>query len=407
MATTKICLNPKKSFDKNNRISIVLRIYHKRVKAQITTGYNVFEKDFIEQPAGFGTIKKNDYLKSTERINKHLFTIKQNADNIIEDLFLAGKLKDLDVIQLKELIQGKKSTSLITVYFDEIIDRFRKRKQFGNASAYDQSKKFLIRIYKKQNIEFREITPKSLENITTWYLSNNNNLNGLSSRLRPIRAIFNMAIREGLINREIYPFDRYQIKSQRTIKKALNINELKKIKDYIPSNSSELDAKNIFLLSLYLSGINFANLAILKKENIREDFICIKRVKTGTILNIPISNPAREILKMYIHRKSKYILPIIAQEDLTGEALNKHIINRRSFYHIRFKTISQKLGFNNTATTYVARHSFATLAKNKNINIAIISEMLGHSNIKTTQTYLMDLEDYRKMDIANSITSDI
>jgi integrase len=134
-------------------------------------------------------------------------------------------------------------------------------------------------------------------------------------------------------------------------------------------------------------------MALLTHRNIEGTRLRYERKKTGDRFNLPLNDICVEIIERHRNEcTGDYVLPIVLQPDCTGAKLEKHIQDRRSrITHYMLQT-GRKLNLPINLTTYVARHTFATLARNKNVPIAAISELLGHEDIKTTQIYLKSLE---------------
>ena len=95
-----------------------------------------------------------------------------------------------------------------------------------------------------------------------------------------------------------------------------------------------------------------------------------------------------EIVNKYNDDTSEYLLPIIKR---TGDERRQYI-NSLHLVNYRLKLLSEEIGLNRPLTMYVARHSWASAARSKNIPISVISEGMGHDNEATTQIYLASLE---------------
>ena len=150
-------------------------------------------------------------------------------------------------------------------------------------------------------------------------------------------------------------------------------------------------------------GASFIDLAFLKVDNINAGRIEYKRRKTGKLHSIKITEPLQEIL--YKHLKGKrtgdFILNVIKSDDVKKQYVNVRDELRR-YYNRRLKEIGELCGLESELTSYVARHSFATIAKFKDVPVSVISQALGHTNLETTETYLAEfdiavLDDYNEL----------
>ena len=155
-------------------------------------------------------------------------------------------------------------------------------------------------------------------------------------------------------------------------------------------------SRDIFVFSYLCSGINFTDIANLKNENIVDNRLQYIRQKTGKKISLQLSPEASQIIKYYqqITVQSGYLLPIL---DIKT---HKTAIQKQNRIHkILVKTneglkrVAELAKINMNLSTYVARHSFATVLKNSGVNIALISEALGHSDMATTQIYLDGFEN--------------
>jgi hypothetical protein len=124
-------------------------------------------------------------------------------------------------------------------------------------------------------------------------MAKGNSLNGLSVNLRTLRALYNRAIKQKLVSKDLYPFNDYSIKSESTRKRAITLLDLERIKAFVPETAMQERAKEYFMLSFYLMGASFVDIAFLKVKNIR-----------GTLVFFFQLNPA--------HLQSRFSFGIIA-----------------------------------------------------------------------------------------------
>ena len=145
------------------------------------------------------------------------------------------------------------------------------------------------------------------------------------------------------------------------------------------------------MLSFYLMGVSFIDLAFLKVENLVDGRVQYKRRKTGKFYDVKISANAQEILDHYLEDKQShdYIFPIIKRTSLFDQFRDIQWALKR--YNTRLKEIAQLAGIEENLTSYVSRHTFASIANNMEIPVTAISQMLGHTNLSTTQVYLASL----------------
>jgi len=217
--------------------------------------------------------------------------------------------------------------------------------------------------------------------------------NGLAVYMRTIRAIYNKAIKEGCAELEAYPFKKYSIKTKPTKKRAIEYVAIKKIANLNFEPTDPLyHTRNIFLMSFYLQGAPFMDLAFLKMNKLIDGRVQYKRKKTGRFYDIKITPSLQSILDYYLSSKNPndFILPIIKRESLVDQYNDVQWAHKR--HNIRLKEIAKLAGIDENLTSYVSRHSFASIANNLGVPVTAISEMLGHEKLTTTQVYLSSLK---------------
>jgi hypothetical protein len=212
--------------------------------------------------------------------------------------------------------------------------------------------------------------------------------------MRNIRAIINDAIDRNIYPLENYPFRRFKIKKEQTEHRAMELRDLIKLRDY-PCTPEQQKPRDIFMLSFYLRGLNTGDLLHLTPEDIRDGYIITRRTKTSVPLKIKIEPEAAAIIEKY--KGINYILnPLDSQKDYLEFCRNA---NRR------LKDIGGTPGSKHSQplfpylSMYWARHTWATIAAELDIEDKIISIGLGHSLTDITETYIR--RSQTKIDDAN------
>ncbi|MEN0047330.1 MAG: site-specific integrase [Bacteroidota bacterium] len=389
MITVKVVLD-NRSVKKDGTSPLKLRLLYNRKSNQLSLGYAILSKDW---DAKRERIKSScNTINNINRINSILLKKKQEAFDILSQLDSDGRLDTLSFKEIKMFLL-KKHTDLMTLEFgQQIVEELRSIGKFGNAKAYRTMLSSIREFEKGKDFPLKKITYVWLKKYEIWFLSKGNSVNGLAVYLRSLRALCNQAIKQKHIAKEFYPFDDYKIKTEKTRKRAISQDDLAKIKDFEPRTSLEERSKDYFFLSFYMMGISFMDMAFLKMENIVNGRIEYKRKKTARLYSIPISEPLLKIIKKYSAGKSKkdFILNIITSDD--PEQRIKQARNALKRYNKTLKNIAKSCGIEANLTSYVARHSYATIAKYKGVPTAVISEALGHSSEEVTQVYLDSFE---------------
>jgi site-specific recombinase XerD len=244
-----------------------------------------------------------------------------------------------------------------------------------------------------KDISFQQINYEFLKKLETEHLAEGHSLNSLSVYLRTVRAIYNRAINQNVAKREWYPFSRYSIRSTKTQKRAITKNDIKKIEEYkTKPGTQDFHARNYFMFSFYMIGMNFTDMAYLTPANIVNNRLEYKRKKTGKFYSLALFDKPLKILKYYLKGKKKddYIFPIIERSE--PELIRLDIQNKLRTFNKYVGIVAAELEIQGNITSYVARHSWASIGKFLNVPIQVISEGLGHDSIQTTQIYLDSFE---------------
>lgn len=213
-------------------------------------------------------------------------------------------------------------------------------------------------------------------------------MNTTSFYMRILRAVYNRAVEKGLTEQR-YPFRHVYTGVEKTIKRAVSVKVIKKLKELDLSMKPSLDfARDMFLFSFYTRGMSFVDMAYLRKIDLQNGILTYRRRKTGQQLTIKWEKCMEEIICKYSSNKTDYLLPIIKVQDNERKQYDNalHLVN------YRLKDLSKILKLQRPLTLYVARHSWASAAKAKNIPLSVICEGMGHESEKTTQIYLASLE---------------
>ncbi|MDR0332371.1 MAG: site-specific integrase [Dysgonamonadaceae bacterium] len=210
--------------------------------------------------------------------------------------------------------------------------------------------------------------------------------NTISCYMRALRSAYNQAVKRGLTTQK-NPFAGVFTRIDKTIKRAVSEEIIIQLKNMDLSSHKELAfTRDLFMFSFYMRGISFIDMANLRKSNIRNGYIIYTRSKTRQQLTVKLEACMQEIISRYESQTiDDYLLSIYTTQ-------NHNNTSQLRNYNKRLKRISEMLGFEKPLSSYVSRHTWATLALRKGISIEVISESMGHENETTTRIYLASLE---------------
>lgn len=243
----------------------------------------------------------------------------------------------------------------------------------GTARNYLCARNSFASFLHNRDIAIHLMTEDFILEYDSWLKKRGITRNSLSFYMRILRSVYNKAATEMFFDPQNI-FKKVYTGIDRTRKRAVNENIIVRLNNLNLSEHKTLDyARDIFIFSFYTRGMAFVDVAYLKKSNIRNGFIQYIRRKTGQIINIRIESCMKKIIDHY-KTSSEYIFPIITSSD--ENIAYRQYQNSLSYYNKQLKKISDLLGLSSPLTSYTARHTWATAARNKNIPLSVISA--GH-----------------------------
>jgi site-specific recombinase XerD len=391
MISFKTVLRKKKL--STGKYPIYLRITKERKSIFFRTPYTSLEKEWDSKQGKFNKHAMNFLNK-----NRLLLKFIDQATNVVTDLQQERGSYTLYDIEKALRIGSNPISGSVFVFWDEIISEMEKAGRTGNARINRDTSKSFRKYNKNKVLYFDMVTPVYLEKYEAYLRSRNGTDGGISVQMRTFRALFNTAIKRGLIKQDIYPFKIYKISKLKGkgLKKALSLDDVHKIiKLDLSSHSRLINARNYFVFSFYTRGMNFADMMKLQWKNVIDDKIYYTRSKTRTNFQIKILPPVQEILNYYRNMISNtsYVFPILLRDEMTPAQLENRKKKTLKQYNKDLKEVAVLCGINKSVSSYVARHSYANSLKQKGISTDIISESMGHQNIAITQAYLKELDN--------------
>ena len=379
------------------KFPVKIRVWYKRERKDYPTG----KKLTIEEWGKLPTTKEREFAGIRNEIQSSFKIV----DDVVSDLVWTNNFS-FDLLNLR-LSKGARDS--INTAFKAKIDRLGIDGQIGT-QAYYSTVLNSVRRFRGEHIMFADITPYWLKRYEEYLLDGGKSSSTVGFYMRAIRAIVNDAISMGLIKESQYPFgkNKYRIPIVEGRKLALSMAQLKAVVTFTDGSETTERYRDLWFFSYLCNGINFADILRLKYSNIQGDEICFFRQKT-----IRTSKVKREIRAMITpemqsiierwgnpdKRPCAFIFPYLTGDETPLE-VNKKVSDVTRRVNRKLKVIGTAVGIEGL-TTYVARHSYATVLKRSGANIAFISESLGHTDLKTTETYLGSFEkDERRKNAA-------
>ena len=280
-----------------------------------------------------------------------------------------------------------------------IITHLRQMGKQRTAETYHATLRSFMHFRRNKDVPLTDIDSDLMLTYEAWLHNRGVSKNSSSFYLRILRAVYNRAVeKEQITNR--HPFKHVYTGVDKTVKRAVPFRIIKQIKQLDLSQNPVCDfARDIFLFSFYTRGMSFIDMAHLRKTDLRYGILTYRRRKTGQQLLIKWEKCMQEIVDKHPGTPdSPYLLPILS---LPHDNPNqyKNILSRTNRH---LKEIAGLINLPVPLTLYVARHSWASIARSKHIPLSVISEGMGHDSERTTRIYLASL-DTAVVDRANSM----
>lgn len=399
MASIKVVLYKSKKL-KNDEYPVMIRINHHKLK-YVSTGISAKESQWDQKECKLKRTKENH-----KRLNNYIESLRLKLEDKLLELQKSSKV--FTVEDIASVCNTNESRITFYSYAETVIKQLTKATKLGNRDVYQTMLNKVKKYTNEKDFMFEEINYKWLKSFEVHCLSEEVSYNGLNVYMRTLRALFNKAIKEKVVGREHYPFGEYKIKLEKPKKRAISKDDIRKIKNLeLPERSPLWHARNIFLFSFYTMGMSWVDIAHLKPENIKQGVLYYKRAKTGKEYKIKLTEQAQEIINIYSDKSKpgSFIFPII-QRSGDPEKTRLDIKNGLKNYNKYLGELAKEAGVDAQITSYVSRHSWATIANKSKVHIGVISEGLGHDDIKTTQAYLEEFGS-DEVDEANLVITDL
>lgn len=331
-------------------------------------------------------------------------------------MMVISQLRD-EMMSIKELLLEKKhvecshrklnsETSFIS-FMKSIVIQLKQLGRVRTSETYKATLSSFMVFLKEQDVPIDGITSNLMLLYEAYLKGRGVCMNTISFYMRNLRAVYNRAVEKGLTPQN-NPFRHVYTGVDKTVKRAIPIKTVKALKMLDLSMKPSLDfARDMFMFSFYTRGMSFIDMAYLRKTDLQNGILTYRRRKTGQELNIRWEKCMAEIIAKYPKNETDFLLPIIRVACKREQGVERrqydnalHLVN----YHL--KELSTMLKLQRPLTMYVARHSWASAAKAKNVPLSVISEGMGHDSETTTQIYLASLET-SVVDKANKMILDL
>lgn len=394
MITVKVKFRP--STVEGRPGTIVYFVTHRRVVRQITTGYKVFPHEWDDKQSSLVVTSAGERTAVVQAVTQRIRRDMNRLDKIINGLNSGKRTFATD--EIVRLFHEAEREASFFEFMEEVILQLERLGKERTAENYTTALNSFKRFRNGNDIMLNEIDSDLMTEYEAYLKSHGVAMNTVSFYNRILRAVYNRAVEKEMTVQR-YPFKHVYTGIDKTVKRALPLKIIKRIKELDLSLKSSLDfARDMFLFSFYTRGMSFIDMAYLKKKDLQNGILSYRRRKTGQQLFIKWEKSMQEIIDKYPANENGYLLPIIKTD--RNERLQYR--NALRLVNNKLKEISVSIGLQAKLTMYVSRHSWASIAKSQNIPLSVISAGMGHDSENTTQIYLASL-DNSTIDKANDL----
>lgn len=401
MASVKVKFRPSTANGKEG--TLYYQVIHNRVVRQINTAYKLFASEWncdseaVVLHHMLNEQKRNNYLFS---ISSYIKWDKERLNKIIHTLSQSGTFVTDDIVMR---FYDNRQEQSFNAYIHQQVARLKHLGKIRTSETYTAALRSFSGFMNDKDALFEHLNSDLFVEYEVYLKGKGNTPNTISFYMRILKAVYNRAVEDGLVEQQ-HPFKSVYTGVEKTLKRALPLNDIRRIKGLNLSLKPNLNfARDMFLFCFYTRGMSFIDMAYLRKKDLQNGILSYRRRKTGQQLFIKWEKCMQEILDKYPINGTEYLLPIITKRD---KDYRHQYANELHRVNNLLKKIGKLLNLPIPLTMYVGRHSWASIAKSRNVPISVISEGMGHDSENTTQIYLASL-DTSVVDKANKKILDL
>lgn len=355
------------------------------------------------------SVLKNQWDHKKQAVKKH--PLEENLNASLKDILskvqkLYYKNKEVSAKRLLQIYKSsqKHNTSSFLDYYQELVDEMLLKEKIRSAKT---NQRYINKLKQYASfISFSDLSVLWAKDYEKWLLKRGNKTNTIASNFKAIYASLNKAANSGLIDSN--PLKGYEIVSENVEKQSLTLEEIQQIinLEILPRNKGMLKARDMFLFSFYTAGMRFTDMCKLKWSNIiGEDIVYTmnkSKSRSGSRRIIPLNPKSKDILNKY--KGNTYVFPTLYNcEKESQEVIEHKIYISNNNLNRALKIIAKQCNIMKPVSMHMAKHSFTDYAVKNDVNVLMISKLLGHTNLSTTQHYLKDFYHKEESDTINML----
>ncbi|MDR2918651.1 MAG: site-specific integrase [Tannerella sp.] len=381
---TSVKIKFRKSTIKNKEGVLYIQLIHNREVKLVTTRFRLYPYEWDNRLSTVIIKNAND-----ERTT-YLQNLKNGLDSEVQQLYdlivILEKRNEYTAEELAEYYVTQSHNGYFFPFIRYMVKALKSDNRTKTASIYETAQRSFSRFRYGEDIRIDKIDSTLIQKYETYLKQIGVSPNSISCYMRALRAVYNQAVQKGLAVSK-NPFKEVYTGIEKTSKRAVDESVIIQLSKLDLSEYEHLQlARDLFMFSFYTRGMSFKDMADLKQSNLKNGYIVYARSKTKQTLTIRIEKCIEEIIDRYKDATvDDYLLPIYTKQ-------NYNYTSHLGTYNKRLKRISELLNLGKPLSSYVSRHSWATIALRKGFPVQVISEGMGHENEKTTRIYLASVE---------------
>lgn len=361
---------------------LYFRFIHRRKQYRLATNYYISPNEWDNNKGVivfcYSSPERKTQLRCISLSVKHELTALRN---------FVDKQSSFDynkIVEQYSQIQGK---ILFGEYIMGIAMEKRLQGAFATGDRYECACRSLLRHRGDKDFDISELNHTIIQEFEQNERQRGISANTIATYMRNLKSAYRRAVSEGIVA-DTGPFNNISTTVEKSRKRAIDEKSMIALKNLdLSACPAEAFARDVFMLSFYLQGMSFVDIANLKTKDVRNGVLSYNRNKTGTHITIEWLPCMQDIVNIHHKSESEYMLPIL-RSGLNPEERHRQYLNRLQTINLLLKRVAAKAGIKTNLTTYVARHTWASMAYRKNVPMSHISACMGHSSESITRIYL-------------------
>lgn len=392
----KVSVNVKRkpSVVADKRMPIFLQLICNRRVKRIVLELQVSEKEWQQEtqtvsiPPNTENKRIAELMQIRETLGKEMKTVEAITQNLCEKA-------DCSVEKIVQKYRESKQYTFWLAYIRQAIKKKQTERSAATARNYQSACNAFLKFLGGQDLPIDNVDEALLEKFGKYLLDKGISRNTIASYFRNLKAVWNMAVKDHIIEAQPSPFRNISTSIEKTEKRAISEKYIRKLETLDLKNAPGLTlARDLFLFCFLVRGMTFVDLAYLTPANIQGKYLIYVRRKTGQKLKVELLPAMLKIIRKYQTPDQYYLFPILKNKEVSWKEYDSAL----RLQNKRLKILGDQIGIH--LSTYVARHSWASIAKQKGIPEEVISDCMGHTSVRTTRIYICSL-DNSKLDKAN------